>query len=63
MTITRKNGVIQLDDHELDLWVSNDEGLYTWWKRSRLPKRRFIIENRAELKQLIRAYLERPPGR
>jgi hypothetical protein len=35
-------------------WIDNDEGLYNWWKGSRLPKRAFIRENRDGLEACIR---------
>lgn len=30
-------------------WIDNDEGLYNWWKSSRLSKAEFIRQNRAEI--------------
>lgn len=36
----------EMNDNDRDTWVLNDEGLYDAWKRSRLPRRRFIRENR-----------------
>ena len=38
---------------ELEQWIDNDEGLYSWWKGSRQSKRVFIQENRAELTRCI----------
>ncbi len=49
--------------NELEDWIDNDEGLYTWWKQSRMSKRKFVSENRDELRKIIRAALDRPPGR
>lgn len=39
---------------EIELWVDNDEGLYRWWRSSRLSKREFIRQNRDELRDCIR---------
>jgi hypothetical protein len=63
MTITRRGGKILLNDKDLAQWIDNDEGLYNWWRGSRMAKGKFIKENRAELQTLIRAVLERKPGR
>jgi len=63
MTIYRRSGKILLNDTDLSQWIDNDEGLYNWMKRSRMSKTAFIKENRAELQRLIRAVLERKPGR
>lgn len=38
---------------EINLWIMNDEGLYNWWKSSRLSIRNFIRENRSELISMI----------
>lgn len=53
---------LTMNDRERELWVSNDEGLYNWHRRSRLSMRRFIRENREELDAIIKAYLDRKPG-
>lgn len=42
-----------MNDEERRLWVLNDEGLYTWWRSSRLNMRTFIRVNRAELTACI----------
>lgn len=42
-----------MDDRERELWVLNDESLYSWHRQSRQPMREFIRENRAELTQII----------
>lgn len=36
-------------------WIDNDEGLYRWWKSSRLSKRKFIQQNRTEIDAAIEA--------
>lgn len=38
---------------EIRLWIDNDEGLYNWWRSSRMTKDAFIRENRAELERCI----------
>lgn len=38
---------------EIEQWIDNDEGLYSWWRSSRLSKRAFIRDNRAELERVI----------
>ena len=37
------------NDEERRLWVLNDEGLYLWWQRTRLPLKKFIRDNRVEI--------------
>jgi hypothetical protein len=48
----------KLTVRDVSSWIDNDEGLYVWWKRSRLGKGRFIRENRAELEEAIRSVLD-----
>jgi hypothetical protein len=48
---------------EIELWVNNDEGLYAWWKSTRLSMRKFISENRDDLRGAIREVLNREPSR
>lgn len=38
---------------EISLWIDNDEGLYNWFKSSRLPRNKFITENKKELTSCI----------
>ena len=33
-----------MNDTEREQWIDNDEGLYDWWKSSRMSKREFIKE-------------------
>lgn len=40
-------------DSEINLWIDNDEGLYSWWKESRASKQDFIDEHRDELTEAI----------
>lgn len=42
-----------MNDKDRAQWIDNDEGLYNWWKSSRLPKAKFIKENRDELTRVI----------
>ena len=42
-----------LNDSDRSQWIDNDEGLYRWWKSTRLTKREFIKQNRAELDKSI----------
>jgi uncharacterized protein YjbI with pentapeptide repeats len=48
---------------EIELWVNNDEGLYAWWKSTRLSMRKFISENRDDLRGAIREVLNCEPSR
>lgn len=42
-----------MNNTEREQWIDNDEGLYNWWKRSKLSKRKFIQESRAEIDEAI----------
>ena len=42
-----------MNDTEREQWIDNDEGLYDWWRTSRLSKREFIRANRAEIDAAI----------
>lgn len=44
-----------LNDADRSQWIDNDEGLYRWWRGSRLGKREFIRQNRAEIDAAIRS--------
>ena len=56
-------GEIRLNNSDREQWIDNDEGLYLWWKSTKLSKRKFIQENKAELDALIKAQLTRKPQR
>jgi hypothetical protein len=43
-----------MNDTEREQWIDNDEGLYDWWRTSRLGKRAFIRANRAAIDEVIR---------
>ena len=47
----------RLNDHERELWVMNDEHLYSWWKSTRMNIRRFIRCERENLDRYIKAAL------
>jgi hypothetical protein len=38
---------------DIEQWIDNDEGLYNWFRGSRLSKREFIKQNKEELKACI----------
>lgn len=43
-----------MNDEERRQWVLNDEGLYLWWKQSRIGSiREFIRQNRKEIDEAI----------
>lgn len=42
---------------DISEWIDNDEGLYDWWRSSKMKKRAFIIENREELTTCINRVL------
>jgi hypothetical protein len=42
-----------MNDNDREQWVDNDEGLYNWWRGSRLSKREFIRQNRSEITEVI----------
>lgn len=43
-----------MNDTEREEWVNNDEGLYLWWKSSRVGITTFIRQNRKEIDQAIK---------
>lgn len=42
-----------MNNSDREQWIDNDEGLYNWWKISRLSKRKFIQENRVAIDKVI----------
>ena len=50
-----------LDDREREMWVRNDEGLYNWWRSSRLSMRDFLRQNRTEIDAAINRVLGKGP--
>jgi hypothetical protein len=63
MTIYRRGDKILINDNDREQWIDNDEGLYNWWRSSRMSKTAFIKENRKELGDIIRKQLEKKPRR
>ena len=47
-----------MNNTERSQWIDNDEGIYNWWRSTRLPKRRFIELNRDEIDVAIRNVTE-----
>jgi len=47
-----------MNNDERSLWIDNDEGLYNWWRSSRLSKRDFIKEKRDLIDAAIRRMAE-----
>lgn len=47
-----------INNQDREQWIDNDEGLYGWWKSSRLSKRDFIKQNKAEIDAAIRNVTE-----
>ena len=43
---------------EIKQWIDNDEGLYQWWKDSRLGKSEFIDQNREAIERCIKNVTE-----
>jgi hypothetical protein len=52
-----------LNDKDREQWIMNDEGLYNWFRSSRLSMRNFIRQNREELDECINRVTsgENPP--
>lgn len=42
-----------MNNQERTQWIDNDEGLYQWWRSSRMSKADFIREYRTEIDQAI----------
>ena len=55
------NRYTRLNEEDRRQWVLNDEGLYNWWTRTRLPMRKFIRDNRVVLDECIMEVLNRKP--
>lgn len=43
----------KMNNSDREQWIDNDEGLYNWWRSSRLPKRQFIRDNKVEIDAAI----------
>lgn len=46
-----------MNNSEREMWIRNDEGLYRWWKSTRLPMRKFIQEYKVEIDTAIDSVL------
>jgi hypothetical protein len=46
-----------MNNKERELWIQNDEGLYRWWKSTRMSMTAFIKENRNEIDEAINRVL------
>jgi len=42
-----------MNNRERELWIMNDEGLYRWWRSSRMSITAFIKEHREEIDEAI----------
>ena len=51
-----------MNNPEREQWIDNNEGLYDWWRSSRLSKREFIRQNRSEIDRLIQSVLDYDPN-
>ena len=51
-----------MNDEERRLWVLNDEGLYDWFKSSRMGLYEFINANRTELTDIIDTAINGKPN-
>jgi hypothetical protein len=50
-----------MNNVEREMWIRNDEGLYSWWKSTRLPMSKFIKENKVEIDELIDSVINPKP--
>jgi len=41
------------NDDERVQWVQNDEGLYVWWRQSKLAAGTFVRANREQIDEVI----------
>lgn len=46
-----------MNNSEREMWIRNDEGLYRWWKSTRLSMRKFIQEYKVEIDTAIDSVL------
>jgi hypothetical protein len=55
----------RINDHERELWIQNDEGLYNWYQRESRHApggmRAFIKRHKAEIDGIIRGVVQAPP--
>ena len=50
-----------MNNKEREMWIINDEGMYNWWKSTKLSKANFIKENKQEIDAAIKAMLDKKP--
>lgn len=48
-----------MNDGEREMWLENDESLYNWRRKSRLPTREFIRQNRELIDETIHERLNK----
>ena len=51
-----------MNDRERQMWIDNDEPLYTWWKSTRMGMRKFMRKHREEIDAYIAKLLARKPS-
>jgi len=44
----------RMNNTERELWLSNDEALYNFWKSTRLSKREFLKKHRTKIDNYIK---------
>ena len=52
---SKKKLLLRRNDEHRGQFIDNDEGLYDWWKSSKLSQREFIRQNRHEIDVAIDA--------
>jgi len=50
-----------MNNKEREMWVLNDEGLYNWWKASKMSMTKFIKENKDDLDQILDKAIHQKP--
>lgn len=50
-----------MNNRERQMWIDNDEGLYSWWKSEHCSMSAFIREHREELDGYINRELNKEP--
>ena len=52
-----------MNDKERELWVLNDEFLYSWWRSTGKGITTFVRENRKKITECIMVVLNKEPAR
>jgi hypothetical protein len=47
-----------MNDREREQWILNHEGLYNWWKSTKLGMKRFLLAHRAEVDNEIKKIID-----